>query len=94
MLDISLSEILIILVLTLLLVGPDQIPKVARSLGRALGAIRRITEELRFTIDQSIRDEEIDRLKEENRRQAEKYRREREKETPAGADDRDNDDDR
>lgn len=74
MLDISLGEILIILILTLLIVGPDQIPKVARTLGRALGQIRHLTEEFRFMVEESVREDEVRRMKQEAERRARQYR--------------------
>lgn len=51
MLGLSLSEIIFLAILALLVVGPKQLPEVARTLGRMLNELRRasssITDELR-----------------------------------------------
>ena len=51
-------EILVILALALVVLGPRRLPEVARTLGKAYGAIRRTTYELRTTLDREIREEE------------------------------------
>jgi len=51
-------EILLILALGLVVLGPRRLPEVARQLGRFYGQIRRTTYELRSTLDQEIREEE------------------------------------
>ena len=51
-------EILLILALGLVVLGPRRLPEVARQLGRFYGQIRRTTHELRSTLDQEIREEE------------------------------------
>jgi sec-independent protein translocase protein TatB len=68
--DISMSEILVVLVLTLLVFGPDQIPKVARTLGKAMAVLRRFTDEFRYTLEESIREEEFARMRKETERKA------------------------
>ena len=47
MLDIGLSELLIILAVALIVLGPKKLPEVARSLGRGLAQFRRASEDLR-----------------------------------------------
>ena len=51
-------EILVILGLALVVLGPRRLPEVASTLGKAYGAIRRTTYELRTTLDREIREEE------------------------------------
>ena len=77
MLDISLGEILLILVLTLVVVGPDQVPKVARTIGRVVGGIRRLTDEFRYTMEESIREDDVRRMKEETRKRKEEFEKNR-----------------
>jgi Tat protein translocase TatB subunit len=50
MLDIGLSELLIILAVALIVLGPKKLPEVARSLGRGLAQFRRASEDLRRSI--------------------------------------------
>lgn len=50
MLDIGLAELLIILAVALIVLGPKKLPEVARSLGRGLAQFRRASEDLRRSI--------------------------------------------
>lgn len=50
MLDIGLSELLIILAVALIVLGPKKLPEVARNLGRGLAQFRRASEDLRRSI--------------------------------------------
>ncbi len=60
MLDIGLSELLIILAVALIVLGPKKLPEVARSLGRGLAQFRRASDDLRRSIlvEDSYRDGE------------------------------------
>jgi sec-independent protein translocase protein TatA len=66
-LGIGLPEIVVILVLALLVLGPQRLPEVARMLGRIYGQIRRASEEFQNTIRQDImifeRQEDADKNK-------------------------------
>ena len=73
-------EILLILALGLVVLGPRRLPEVARQLGRFYGQIRRTTFELRSTLDQEIREEERTLRREKavaRREELETVRRER-----------------
>lgn len=63
MFDVGGSEILLILVLTLLVMGPKNIPKVARTLGHFVQQVRRVTNEFKHALDDEIHALEIDELK-------------------------------
>lgn len=54
MLGIGFPEIMVILVLALLVLGPQRLPEVARMFGRIYGQIRRASEEFQNTIRQDI----------------------------------------
>ncbi len=58
MFNIGTFEILIILVLALLLLGPGKIPEVAKTIGRFLGKARRISDDFKEEIEKNIRSEE------------------------------------
>ena len=50
MLDIGLSELLIILAVALIVLGPQKLPDIARRLGRGLAEFRRASEDLKRSI--------------------------------------------
>lgn len=50
MLDIGFSELLIILAVALIVLGPQKLPELARSLGRGLAELRRTSEDLRRSL--------------------------------------------
>jgi Tat protein translocase TatB subunit len=56
MFGIGTSEILIILLLALLVLGPKEIPKIARTLGRGLREIERAKDELKQSIEFEVED--------------------------------------
>jgi sec-independent protein translocase protein TatA len=54
MLGIGLPELMLILVLALLVLGPQRLPEVARLVGRAYAQLRRASEEFQQTIRQDL----------------------------------------
>lgn len=50
MLDIGLSEVLLILAVALIVIGPKRLPELAKSLGRGLAEFRRASDDLRRSI--------------------------------------------
>lgn len=58
MFGIGTSEILIILVIALLVLGPNEIPRVAKTLGRGMREIERAKNELKDSIQFDIDEEE------------------------------------
>lgn len=54
MLGIGLPELIVIMVLALLVLGPQRLPEVARMLGRAYAQLRRASEEFQRTIRQDM----------------------------------------
>ncbi|MEM4658567.1 MAG: twin-arginine translocase TatA/TatE family subunit [Candidatus Methanosuratincola sp.] len=58
MFGVGTSEILIILLIALLVLGPEEIPKVARTLARTLRSIQQVTDEIKHTITAEINYEE------------------------------------
>jgi sec-independent protein translocase protein TatA len=68
MFGIGLPELLLILVLGLLILGPQRLPEVARTVGRLYGQLRRASEEFQRTIRQDL--EALDRQEDINRNKA------------------------
>src|SRR5262245_15511354 len=54
MLDIGIQELLVIMVLALLVFGPDKLPDLGRRLGRAMREFRRASDEFRSTVEQNL----------------------------------------
>jgi len=54
MLDIGFQEILVIMVLALIIFGPDKLPDLGRRLGRAMREFRRASDEFRSTVEQNL----------------------------------------
>ena len=64
MFDIGWTEILIIAVVAIIVVGPKDLPRMLRTLGRYAGQLRRTAGEFRAQFDDAIRDSELDELRE------------------------------
>jgi TatA/E family protein of Tat protein translocase len=54
MLDIGIQELAVIMVLALLIFGPDKLPDLGRRLGRAMREFRRASDEFRSTVEQNL----------------------------------------
>ncbi len=54
MFGIGMGELIVILVIALLVVGPKRLPELARALGRGLSEFRKAANEVRNTIDAEI----------------------------------------
>ena len=65
MFDISWSEFLILAVVTLIFVGPKELPVFLRTLGRYAGIVKRQASEFRAQFDEAMRDAELDQLRKE-----------------------------
>ena len=68
MFGIGSSEFLVILIVAFLVIGPSHLPKIARTLGKAMGEFRRVSTEFQRTLNLEAEKEEH----EERKRQAEK----------------------
>jgi sec-independent protein translocase protein TatA len=68
MLGIGLPELVVIMVLALLVLGPERLPEVARLVGRAYAQLRRASEEFQNTIRQDLA--ALERQEEEQRNTA------------------------
>jgi sec-independent protein translocase protein TatB len=71
MFNIGFPELLLILAVALLVVGPSKLPELARSIGKAFGQFKRVADDVRDTIDQEAaveeKTEEIEENKEEKK---------------------------
>lgn len=81
MLNLGFNELMVIVLLTIVVVGPEDIPKMMRYLGRQYGKIMRASEELRRAFmmeadraDAEARAEELKKRREIARKRAEEMR--------------------
>lgn len=58
MFGIGSTELLVILVVALLVLGPKNLPKIAQTLGRAMGEFRKVSTEFQRTLNTEIAFEE------------------------------------
>ena len=63
MLDIGWTEILVITVIALFVVGPKDIPKALRTVGVWLGKLKSLSREFQNTVEDAVRDSELDEVK-------------------------------
>lgn len=63
MFDIGWTEILIIAVVAIIVVGPKDLPRMLRSLGRYAGQLKRTAGEFRSQFDEAVRDSELSELR-------------------------------
>jgi len=67
MFDVAFSEILVIAVVALLVIGPEKLPKVARTLGLLTGRMQRYVSSVKADIDRELRMEELRKMEEETK---------------------------
>lgn len=65
MFDISFTELLLIGVVALIVIGPERLPKVARTAGHLLGRAQRYVSEVKSDIQREINLDEVNKLKDQ-----------------------------
>jgi sec-independent protein translocase protein TatB len=65
MFEISWSELLILGIVTLVFVGPKELPVLMRTLGRYASVVRRHANEFKAQFDAAMREAELDSMREE-----------------------------
>jgi sec-independent protein translocase protein TatB len=63
--DIAFSEILVIAVVALVVIGPERLPKVARTLGHMFGRLQRYVNEVKADISREMELDELRKLQSE-----------------------------
>ena len=65
MFDIGWSELLVVLVVALVVVGPKDLPRLMRTLGRWVRKARAMADDFRASFDEMARESELDELRSE-----------------------------
>ena len=65
MFDIGFSEILLIAVVALVVIGPERLPGVARNVGRFIGRLQRYVHDIKSDFNREVELEEIRRIQHE-----------------------------
>ncbi len=65
MFDIAFSEILVIAVVALIVIGPEKLPKTARTLGHLFGRLQRYVSEVKADISREMELEELKKLQQQ-----------------------------
>jgi sec-independent protein translocase protein TatB len=65
MFDIGFSEIVVIAVVALIVIGPEKLPKTARTLGHLFGRLQRYVNDVKADISREMELEELRKLKQE-----------------------------
>jgi sec-independent protein translocase protein TatB len=63
--DVSFSELLVIAVVALLVIGPEKLPKMARTLGALTGRMQRYVAQVKEEVSREVRFEELQKLQSE-----------------------------
>lgn len=65
MFDVSFSELMVIAVVALIVIGPEKLPKVARMLGHLTGRVQRYVATVKEDINREIQFEDLQKLQQE-----------------------------
>lgn len=65
MFDVGFSELLVIAVVALVVIGPERLPKVARTAGLLLGRLQRYVSDVKADIDREIQLDELKKLQQQ-----------------------------
>lgn len=65
MFDVSFSELFVIAIVALLVIGPERLPKVARTVGAFVGRMQRYMAQVKEEVNREMRFEELQKLQQE-----------------------------
>lgn len=73
MFDLGFSELLVIGIVALVVIGPERLPKVARSAGQWLGRLNRYVAQVKQDIDRDMKLEELRKMQQEMKESAQRF---------------------
>ena len=65
MFDVAFSELIVIAVVALIVIGPEKLPKVARTLGALTGRMQRYVAQVKEEVNREVRFQELQQLQKE-----------------------------
>ena len=84
MIDIGATELLLIVIVAVVVIGPKDLPLALRTAGRWIGKIRKVSAHFRAGVDAMIREAEMEEMEKKWREQNEKIMREHPQGGPPG----------
>ncbi len=77
MFGIGSTELLVILVVALIVIGPSKLPDIMRTLGKGMAEFRRVSTDVKSTLDAEVRraDDDIRKREEEDARKREEEKK-------------------
>jgi sec-independent protein translocase protein TatB len=73
MFDLGFAELMVVGVVALLVIGPERLPKVARTAGQWLGRLNRYVSQVKQDIDRDMKLEELRKMQQEMKDTAQRY---------------------
>lgn len=73
MFDIGFSELMLVGIVALIVIGPERLPKVARTAGQWLGRLNRYVSQVKQDIDRDIKLEELRKMQQDMKDTAQRY---------------------
>lgn len=73
MFDLAFSELLVIGVVALVVIGPERLPKVARTAGQWLGKLNRYVSQVKQDIDRDMKLDELRKMQQDMKDTAQRY---------------------
>jgi sec-independent protein translocase protein TatB len=70
MFDVGFSEMLVIAIVALIVIGPERLPAVARTVGTLLGRFRRYANDVKAEVNRELRLEEVRKMQQQLAEQA------------------------
>ena len=65
MFDVAFSELVVIAIVALIVIGPEKLPKVARTLGLLVGRLQRYVANVKSDIEREMQFEDLQKLQQE-----------------------------
>ena len=75
MFDVGFSELIVIAIVALVVIGPERLPKVARTVGHLLGRMQRYVNDVKADISREMQIEELKKLQAELQESARNFER-------------------
>ena len=75
MFDIGAAELLVIIVVAVIVIGPKEMPRAMRTAGRWIGKVRRVSAHFRTGIDAMVREAELEDMEKKWKAQNEEIMR-------------------